>query len=110
MALGVLFILFIVMSVVSILGLLFMFMTKNEQIKKKLFYFMAVWGMLISVVGAVSQPSNFLADRIMFWVFGFISLAGLLVHIKAVSKTQYMVAYVFITVSVICSILKLYIF
>lgn len=109
MALGVYFILFIVITVISLLGIVFLFLAKNESVKSKLFYFLAVWGMAISVLNATSMPSNFLVSQIICWCFGFISLAGLFLHIKASARNQYLVAYILVTISIVGSILKMFI-
>ena len=60
MALGILLILFIVMSLISILGLILMYSVKSEGAKKGTFYAMAVWGMIIAVLGATSAPTNWI--------------------------------------------------
>ena len=41
--LGALVILFVVMSVVSVIGILLMYLTKEEKVKKGIFYFLIAW-------------------------------------------------------------------
>ena len=48
MALGMILVLFIAISVVSGLGILFLLLTKNEKVKKGMYYFLAVWGLVIA--------------------------------------------------------------
>ena len=57
MALGILLIAFIGMSVISLLGLIFMYLLKNERAKAAAFYCMAIWGMAVAAMGAVSLRS-----------------------------------------------------
>ena len=42
--LGALVILFVVMSVVSVIGILLMYLTKEEKVKKGIFYFLLSGG------------------------------------------------------------------
>ncbi len=108
MALGILLIAFIGMSVISLLGLIFMYLLKNERAKAAAFYCMAIWGMAVAAMGAISLPVNFTAARLAAWAFGFLSVIALIIHVRAKSKAQYMTAYVLVTVSVIAGILKIF--
>lgn len=109
MALGILLITFIVSSVISLLGLLFMFLLKNERAKAIAFYCMSIWGMIISAYAAISQPTNFTTARLIAWAFGFLNVIALIIHVRAKSKTQYMTAYVLVSISVVLGILKLFV-
>ncbi len=108
MALGILLIAFIVMCVVSGVGFALLLLLKNEKAKKMIFYFLAFWGMGIAVIGAMSLPSNYVPSQLLSWGFGFLSVAGLLVHIRAKSKSQYGVAYLLVFASIVLSIMKLF--
>lgn len=110
MALGVLMILFIGMSVISGLGILFLYLIKDAQRKKSVFYLLAVWGMIIAVMSATSLPSNFLVSQFIAWSIGLLSVVGLLVHVKAKTKSQYNVAYLLVTISVVAGMIKLFMF
>lgn len=110
MALGILMILFVGMSVISILGLLLMYLLKGERAKAVVFYIMAVWGMAVSAMSAVSLPGNYTGQQILAWGFGFLSAAGLLVHLSARDKSRRMAAYLLVTVSVIGGVLKMFVF
>ncbi len=110
MALGILMILFVGMSVISILGLLLMYLLKGEKAKAAAFYIMAVWGMAVSAMSAVSLPGNYTGQQILAWGFGFLSVAGLLVHIGSREKSRRMAAYLLVTISVIGGILKMFVF
>ena len=109
MALGILLIAFIGMSLISIIGLLLMYLLKNERAKAVTFYCMSVWGMIISVTGATSLPTNYTLSIVAAWALGILSVIGLIVHVRARSKIEYMTSYILVTISVIAGILKLFI-
>ena len=109
MALGIILIAFIEMSVISILGLLLMYLLKNERAKAVAFYCMSVWGMAISVLNAITLPSNYTLSRMIAWGLGFLSVVGLIIHVRAKSKSQRMAAYILVTISIIACMLKIFI-
>lgn len=108
MALGILLILFIVMSLISILGLILMYSVKSEGAKKDTFYAMAVWGMIIAVLGATSAPTNWIIYQVLSWIFGFMGIAGILVYMKYRSEGRCMPAYLLVTASVVLGMVKSY--
>lgn len=110
MALGIYSIWFVVVCAIGVVSLLLLFLSKSERLKKGVFYFIVVYGVLISLVGITSEPSNFVISRMFFGAMGVMSIVGFIMHIRAVSKAQYTAAYVVIAVSVVASILKLFIF
>lgn len=110
MAIGIMSVLFVGMSVFSVLGLLLMYLLKNEKAKAVCFYCMSVWGMAIAAISATSLPSNFTAAQIAAWAIGFLSVIGLLIHIRAKSDSQLNAAYILTTISVIAGILNLFVF
>ena len=108
MALGVLLILFVGMSVISVLGLIIMYLVKNESIKKVVFHGMAVWGMIIAVISATSLPQNDTIQQVIAWMIGFLSVAGIIVHVRAKDHKQKVIAYSLVSVSVIAGMAKLF--
>ena len=62
--LGALVILFVVMSVVSVIGILLMYLTKEEKVKKGIFYFLAVWGMMIAWIKVKGIPPMWKAGKL----------------------------------------------
>ncbi|MCI5585806.1 MAG: hypothetical protein MR383_09755 [Lachnospiraceae bacterium] len=62
--LGALVILFVVMSVVSVIGILLMYLTKEEKVKKGIFYFLAVWGMMIAWINVKGIPPMWKAGKL----------------------------------------------
>lgn len=109
MALGLLLILFIGMSVISGLGVLFLYLIKDGQKKKRVFYLLSIWGMIIAGISATSLPSNYIGSQLISWGIGLLSVIGLVVHLKAQSQLQYKTAYLLTTVSVVLGMLKLFI-
>lgn len=110
MAIGMIMLLFVGMSVVSILGVLLLFLAKSAKVKRAVFYGMSVWGMAVAVFSAVSLPTNWTEQQIVAWMFGFLSVAGIIVHIKAKSKNQIYIAYVLTAVSCLGGVLKMFFF
>ncbi|MGI5958517.1 MAG: hypothetical protein ACOX60_11760 [Massiliimalia sp.] len=108
MAIGILVLFFIGISVVSGLGLAFLYLVKNEQVKKVLFYVLAAWGMLISIVSATSLPSNWIGSQMVAWLFGVLSIAGIIVHVKADSPKKYLAARLLVTASIVLGIAKMF--
>ena len=108
MALGILMIGFVVMSVISILGLLLMFLVKNRKTKEKVLYFMAGWGMIIAVLGASAQPSNYVIQQLASWILGFLGIAGVLVYKKAGNRWMTLIAYLLIILSVVGGMERLF--
>lgn len=109
MALGLYLILFMGLSVISILGILLLFLTKNETRKKGIFYFLALWGMLIAVLSATSLPTNFLTSQLIAWAFGFLSIVGLVIHYRAKEKARFYTAYALVSASCVLGILYMFI-
>ena len=62
--LGALVILFVVTSVVSVIGILLMYLTKEEKVKKGIFYFLAVWGMMIAWINVEGIPPMWKAGKL----------------------------------------------
>ena len=110
MVLGILMMLFIGMSVISILAITMMYLLKNEKAKKGMFYFTAVWGMAIAVLSYTALPQNFGGEQVAVWIIGFLSVAGIIVHIKSKTKAQYLTAYTLAALSVVIGMIKLFIF
>lgn len=109
MALGIILILFVSMSVISILGIGLLYLLQDEKKKRIVFYTLAVWGMLISVISATGQPTNWIHQQLIAWGFGFLSVIGILVHVKAKNDTSYNIARILVVLSVVLGILKLFV-
>lgn len=101
MALGLLLVLFMGMSMISVIGLLLLFLLKGEKKQKIVFYFMAVWGMLIAWMTVNSYPTNFIKEQIISWAFGTLAVIALLVQICGKSERSFLTAKVLAAASVV---------
>lgn len=108
MELGKILIVFIVMSMVSGMGILLLFLMKNPYVKKGIFYFLAAWGMIIAVLDVKSLPASQVSSQLMAWGFGFLSAAGLIIHIRGRSKHSFQIACMLVAASIILGTLKLF--
>lgn len=104
MALGLLALLIIGVIVISIAGLLLMYLVRSETVKKYIFYIMAVWGMLISVVSAPSLPVNWVFMRAVAWAAGFLGIAGIVVSIAGRTRKHRIYAFLLVTISVVAGV------
>ena len=108
MALGILMILFVTMSLISAAGLSLLYLVKNPGVRKAVFYVMAAWGMLTAVISATSLPENYLIERLIAWIIGFISVAGVIVYIRSAQEKGRLIARLLVTASVVLGIVNLF--
>ena len=108
MALGLLMILFIVMSVISVVGISLLYLMKSPVARQVIFYIMAVGGMFIAVVTATGLPTNYTLERLITWAIGFLSVAGIVLHIRSSEDKARMAARLLVTISVAGGIIKLF--
>ena len=108
MALGMILVLFIAISVISGLGILFLLLTKNEKIKKGMYYFLAIWGVVIAWLNAGSLPNNDMSGKLIAWGISAVGVIGVLVYVKAGSKAQRQIAYAMVLISVVAGVLRLF--
>lgn len=101
-----LLILFVVLAVVSGLGISLLYLLKNQKAKNALFYFVAVWSMLIAVINATSLPSNYILEQIIAWGIGFLAVIAIVV--KVVKPAKVNVAYLLASASAILGLLDLF--
>lgn len=101
MALGYLALLVAATIVISVAGLLLMYLVRNETVKKYIFYIMAVWGILISVISAPSLPVNWIFMRAAAWAAGFLGIAGIVVSIAGRTRKHRLFAFLLVTISVV---------
>ena len=109
MALGLLLVLFMVMSIISVMGLVFLFLMKGEKGQKAVFYFMAVWGMVIAWMTASSYPTNFIKEQMLSWGFGALAVIALLVQICGKSEKSFLTAKILAAASVVLGMIALFI-
>lgn len=107
MAVGFLGIIIGGMSLVSILGLLLLYVTKQTTTKKRLFYVMAVWGILIALICVANLPVNWGTQRAAAGILGCVSLGGIVIYNHAITEKHHMIAYALVAVSITGGMLKL---
>lgn len=109
MALGLLLVLFMVMSIISMMGLVLLFLLKGEKGQKAVFYFMAVWGMVIAWMTANSYPTNYIKEQLIAWAFGALAVIALLVQIFGKSERSFLTAKVLVAASVVLGMVALFV-
>ncbi len=107
MALGFLALFITGVIVISVAGLLLMYLVRSETVKKYIFYIMAAWGMLISVVSAPSLPVNWIFMRAAAWAAGFLGIAGIVVSIAGRTRKHRIYAFLLVTISVVAGVVIL---
>ena len=106
MALGLLLVLFMVMSIIR---LVLLFLLKGEKGQKAVFYFMAVWGMVIAWMTADSYPTNYIKEQLIAWAFGALAVIALLVQICGKSERSFLTAKVLVAASVVLGMVALFV-
>ena len=101
MALGLLLVLFMVMSIISVIGLVLLFLLRGEKQQKVVFYFMAIWGMVVAWMTANSYPTNFIKAQLISWAFGALAVIALLIQICGKSERAFLTAKVLTAASVV---------
>lgn len=108
MALGYLTIFYIAITLISILGILFLYLSKNQKTKDKIFYALVIWSVLVTFFNVTALPSNFLIQRILAIVIGLIAMIGFILKIKTPKNTH--ISYFLVSLSVILSIIDIFFF
>jgi len=99
-ALALLVITFMVMSLVSVVGVILLYAVKNEKFKKGMFYFLAIWGMIIAYCGVLSTPEYMLGEIIISWMLGGLSAVALLIQLCMKNEKRFQIARILVTISV----------
>ncbi|MBQ9990159.1 MAG: hypothetical protein IJP31_04350 [Lachnospiraceae bacterium] len=99
--LDALVIVFLVMSVISVIGLILLYLAKNEKIKKGIFYFLTIWGMVIAWCNAAGIPDGWFGEIVLAWILGGLSIAALLFQLCTKGEHRFKIARILVTVSVI---------
>ena len=97
--LGALVITFFAMSIISIAGIVLLYLSKNEKLKKVLLYFLSVWGIVVAYCGILSS-GFFISDALPAIGFGALGLAGLLVQLISKKENKFRIARILVTISV----------
>lgn len=103
--LGMLVITFIVMSVVSVIGLTLIYLLKNEKVKKGIFYFLCVWGMIITWCSVLATPEYMLGSIFITFGIGAMSVVALLLQICVKKENTFTITRILVTISVIAGMI-----
>lgn len=109
-ALGMLVITFFVMSVISIVGVFFLYFAKNEKIKKGIFYFLTIWGMVIAYCNVRSIPPMWTGEILLACGLGGLSVIALLIQLGIKSEKKELIAKILVTVSVVIGMIDCFLF
>lgn len=104
-SLALLVIVFMVMSLVSVVGVILLYAVKNEKFKKGMFYFLAIWGMIIAYCGVLSTPAYMAGEVIISWLFGGLSVVALLIQLCMKNEKRFQIARILVTVSVVAGMI-----
>ena len=85
-----------------------LYLVKSPGARQVIFYIMAIWGMIIAVVSATSLPTNYTLERLITWAIGFLSVAGIVLHIRSSEDKARMAARLLVTISVAGGIIKMF--
>lgn len=107
--LGALVITFVVMSVVSVIGVLLMYLSKSEKVKKGFFYFLTVWGMIIAYCNVLGTPETWTESILLALALGGLSVIALLIQLCMKKENRFKIARVLVTVSVIAGMIDCFI-
>lgn len=109
-ALGALVITFVVMTVISVIGVILLYLSKNEKVKKGMFYFLAVWGMIVAYCNVLTIPPMWTEQIVLAGALGALSVVALLIQICLKKENKFNIARILVTVSVVVGMLDCFIF
>lgn len=98
--LGALVITFFVMSIVSIGGMVLLYLSKNEKLKKGVFYFLAAWSMVVMYCGILMSDGFYFANGPIALVLGALGIAGVLIQLFSKKENKFKLAGILVTISV----------
>lgn len=108
--LDMLVIVFVAMSVISMAGLLIFYLSKSEKVQKGIFYFMAIFGMMIAWLNANMIPPYMTGELILAWGLGALSVIALLVQLCMKSENKFKIAKILVTISVVVGMIDAFMF
>ena len=109
-ALSLLVIAFAVMTVVSLVGVVLLFLLKNQKVNKGVFYFLAVWGIIIAFCNVRSIPPYMTGEILLALLLGLLSVVALLVQLCMKKENKYKIAKVLVTLSVVAGMIDCFMF
>uniref|UniRef100_UPI004057373B hypothetical protein n=1 Tax=Agathobacter sp. TaxID=2021311 RepID=UPI004057373B len=109
-ALGALVITFVVMSVISVIGVALLYLAKSEKVKKGMFYFLTVWGMVIAYCNVLGNPPLWVEEIMLAWGLGGLSAVALLVQLCLKKENKFKIARILVTISVAAGMIDCFMF
>lgn len=103
--LGALVITFFVMSIISIVAVALIFLAKNEKLKKGLFYFLVVWGVVIAYCGVISTPGYWIEEILVTLGLGALGIVGLLIQLISKKENKFEIARILVAISVVAGMI-----
>ena len=104
-SLALLVIVFLVMSVVSVIGIISIYLVKSSAVRKGLLYFLAIWGMVISVCAVKSTPFYMTGEILISLGFGLLSVLAILIQLCMKREKKFQIARILVTVSVVAGMI-----
>jgi len=104
--LGLLVITFFAMSIVSIIGVVLLFLSKNEKLKKGMFYFLAVWGCVIAYCGVLSEPGYMTQDIVFTLASAGLGIVGFLIQLISKKENKFQIARILVAIAVIAGMIN----
>lgn len=98
--LGALVITFFVMSMISIVGMVLLHLSKNEKLKKGVFYFLATWSMVVMYCGILMSDGFYFANGPIALVLGALGVAGVLIQLISKKENKFKLAEILVMISV----------
>ena len=102
--------LFVVCIVVSILGAILLFFVRNRKIQNIIFFVLACWSLILSYANAASIPVLYMGQQLLAWMFGFLSVAALLIRYAGKTEKRWLISNVLVTVSIVSSGVGVFLF
>ena len=103
--LGALVITFFVMSIISIVGVVLLYLSKNEKLKKRICYFLSVWSVVVAYCGVLSTGGFAFSDGLMSIALGALGIVGLLIQLISKKENKFQIARVIVTISVVAGMI-----
>lgn len=103
--LGALVVTFFVMGIISIIGVALLHLIKNEKIKKGLFYFLAVWAIIIAYCGVLSTPPYMLGEVLITVAIGALAIGALVMYNFSKKENKFQIASILVSISVVAGMI-----
>ena len=103
--LGALVITFFVMSIISIAGVALLYLSKNDKLKRGMFYFLAAWSVVVAYCGVLSTGGFAFSDGLFSVVLGVLGVIGLLIQLISKKENKFQIARILVTISVVAGMI-----